>query len=306
MIGQHEPGECEQTGAPSPHAPDGHREDQQEKKIEQRPRRQPVALHPFRAEEREDPPSRREMERALQRVGIRPPSGGRKLVAHRGASHSFHREVAAAHLHAFRACLRRAGDELALPADLYRAEIAAFRDIEPPDPLRLSGDPVLPGEAAAILVEPQFLGDSETRRTFLSHAAHSLQQRKFFPGLPRIHRELPPRFRERRLRDIHRRESPHLHHTQLGSRLQGDQLARGDRRSAGRIAEDRGRVGAKRIKTDLPLSRTHLRLHPPGPIDCGGNRRIHRRQFPALRQHRAQILLAAPARHAQLDLRPQP
>ncbi len=127
------------------------------------------------------------------------------------------------------------------------------------------------------------------------------------PGrLPTKDRQRSPAIGKPSHGHIHRDCLSELNHPKLRTHLEANQFFRGDRRSVCWILKLRDVVGAKRIQADPPGPGPHLRPQLPRLVDRDGNRPIHRGKLPAHREHLADDLFAAAARHAQLDLGPQP
>ena len=296
----------EHRGAESPKPEDGERKDEQEKKIEERPRGQPIALHPIRPEEREEPPAGRQVERDPQGVGIRPPARRGKFPRARHAARGLKHEVAAANLHAGGLILRVERDELALPRVADRAEILARRGIEPPDLLHLTADVIAEREPAPVFIEPQDAREGESRRLLLTHPAHAFLDAKRRRRVPTINRQRAPFFRKGRLGNVDRGRTGDLDHAEIRSRAKRDQRLGARRLCARGVANFLRVVGAKRVGANRPFPRAHLCLHPAGIVDRDGDRTLDRRELPAFGQDRAEILLAALARNDDFDFRAQP
>ncbi len=290
----------------SPKSKNREREDEQEKKIEQRPRGEPIAAHPIRAEQREEPPAGRELERDVHRVRIRAPAGGGKFLRAIHASGRLEIDRPRADFHARRGGLRIARDQLPLPAVAHRAEILAGRRIEPPDLLHLPGDGVAKREPAPIFIEPQFTIDREPGRFLLAHSAHAFLDAERRGRVPAIDRKVAPFFGKCRLRDIDRRRADDLDDAEIRPGAEGDELLRGRGFSRRRMADFLRIIEAKRIGADRPLARAHLRFHAPRVVHRDRDRALDRREFPAFGKDGADLLLAARARDGQLDLGAQP
>ena len=167
---------------------------------------------------------------------------------------------------------RIAGDQLSLPRDFHGAQFIAGRGIEPPGALGGSRQDIAVGGHAAGFIQPEFPGEIQTRGPLRAHAAHLFLNSEGRLGLPQMHRQLPPRFREGGLGDIHRSDAAQLNHAQLRSGLEADEFGLCQGLHPGGITEFRRRIVAESGEPDLPFPGAHLGLDAPIFLHGTGNR----------------------------------
>ena len=306
VIRKAEREEREQGRTEAPQAEDGEGEDEQEKEIEQRPGGEPVAFNVIRAEEREEPPAGREVERDAQRVGVGLPAGGGECARAAHAAGGFEIDAAGADFHAGRGALRVARDELALAAAAHGAKVLAGRGIEPPDLLHRAGDAVAKGERAPVFIQPPLARDAQPGGPLLAHAALALGEAKGRGGVPAIDRQLAPFVREGRLRDIDRGRAGDLDRAEIRLRAERDEHLGHSGARGFREAELLRVVEAEGAGVERPFARAHLRLHASGVVHRDGDGALDGGELPAFGQDDAEVFLAAFAGDGQLDLRAQP
>ena len=306
MVGNPEGQKGHHGRQKSPESEHRERENEEQKKIEKGPGREPVALDPIRAEEGEKPPAGRKVQSHIERVGIRAPSGGGKSAGTFRPSGGFKVEIAGSDFHAGSVILWIAGDELSLTVAAHRTEILTLGRVEPPDLLHGAIDAVAEGEAFAILVEPESAGDFQSLRFLQAHAAHAFLDRKWHGRVPAINGKLPPLIGKGRLRDINRRRAGDVHHAKVRLRLERDQFLLRRRFGVRSVAKFLGIIEPERIDAHGPFARAHLGFHAPGVVHHHGQRTVHGGEFPAGGQDGTDFLFAAFARDNQFHLRAQP
>ena len=306
MVRQHKRPESNRPGPPPPEPLHRQRKNQQKEHIQQRPRRQPVALNPFGAEQGDQAPARRQVPFAFDAPGHRVPAGGGQHGADRGASGGFERELAVAHFHPRLAGARIAGDELGRALRLDRTEFLPRARIEPPDLLGTALDEIAERQRGPILIEPEFAPEFRRGRFFHAHAAHLFLQPERLCRRPCKYRPPPPVGRKGRLGGINRLQAGAFHHPQFRVRLKRHQFRRHQRPRAGGIPDRFLRARAVSGQRGGPRARTHLHLHQSGVIHQARQRAFDLGHLPAVRQGMAEIDLAALAGHGQFHRGRQP
>ena len=306
MVGHEDAEQAHDGCLPAPGFPHRQRDDEQQEDIEERPRRQPVAMTVVRAKHRQHPPAGREIQLGIQRLRIVLPARGGDAGAAFQTAHGLQAQVPVADLHAFGTVGGALGDELSGSADLHRAELVTLRRIQSPGLLPLPTEVVLIGHVLAVFIQPEAALDRDALRLPHAHATHLFLDLKRLPRRPLVHRILPPRLRVGRLRHIHRWDAADLHETESRLVLQAHQLLGHERLGILRIAHRLRRARAEGRNLDHPLPRPHLHLQPTCIIHRAGHRCLHRGKPPAFGQHMPERYFATLSRHAQLHLRVQP
>ena len=215
MIREPEREERQRARPPAPQSSDGQRKNQKQKQIQKRPRSQPVAMNPVRAEESKQPPAGRKVERHPQRFGIGLPAARGNFFRAPHAAVRLDVHFAGADFNTGRAGHRAARDELSAAIATHRTEILALARIKPPDFLHLAGEPVAERECLSTLVEPPLAGDGKTRSLLKPHAAHPFLDVERSRRVPAVNRQLAPLLRKSNLRHINRRVARDFDHAEI-------------------------------------------------------------------------------------------
>ena len=293
MVGQAKGQEGDRGRHQPPHPKHPHREDQQQKDVEQGPGREPIPIDPVGPEEREHPPAGRQGKRDVQAIGVGLPAGGRERGRSLGPADCLNLRAGCPDFDAGRPVGRVAGDQLPLAVNPHHFQLMASGGIQTGDLAAAAGDSVFGGDAPAVVVEPELAGKLEL--IGLPQAATGVldDPAEWCGGLPAKHRQAPPGLWKRRQVHVHRHSPLELRRAKLGPGPERHQLV-GDRGGPPLAGGQFPRVcGAEGIDPDPPRAGPDLGLEPALRIDGDRDRPFHIREQPARRQDAAEILLAA-------------